>query len=236
MRNVPKQLGTFLIYICPTKKPEKMNKNFSVILNVVLSIAVAILYYLHFTSNNTSTETVSANDSITASKPIILAPKDIKGSKMVYVNLDVLNEKYEYIKDVNASAKSELAVLESQYQKKGQKLQEDYMAFQQKAQGGLLSENQIATENEGFAKRKEELDMLEQKNQDMMDKMQQRSDEMNVSIKEYLKEYNKNTNYNYVMAFSNGPLSPILIANDSLDITTEILDGLNAQYRASKKK
>lgn len=213
-----------------------MNKNFSVILNVILTIAVAVLYYLHFSSKGTSTETANANDSTANAKPIVLAPKDIKGSKMVFVNLDELNEKYEYIKDVNAAAKSELAVLESQYQKKGQKLQEDYMAFQQKAQGGLLSENQIATENEGFAKRKEELDMLEQKNQDMMDKMQQRSDEMNVSIKEYLKEYNKNTNYNYVMAFSNGPLSPILIANDSLDITAEILEGLNAQYRASKGK
>ncbi len=213
-----------------------MTKNLSVTLNVVLIIAVAVLYYLHFSSKNCSTETANANDSTALAKPIVLAPKDIKGSKMVYVNLDVLNEKYEYIKDVNVSAKAELSSLESQYQKKGQKLQEDYLAFQQKAQGGLLSENQIATENEGFAKRKEELDMMEQKSQDMMDKMQQRSDEMNVSIKDYLKEYNKNSNYNYVMAFSNGPLSPILIANDSFDITNEILEGLNAQYRASKKK
>ncbi|CAN5434046.1 OmpH family outer membrane protein [soil metagenome] len=213
-----------------------MNKNFSLVLNVILSIAVAVLYYLHFSSNGGATETAAVNDSTAKEKPIVLAPKDIKGSKMVYVNLDVLNEKYEYIKDVNKSAKAELSVLENQYQKKGQKLQEDYMAFQQRAQGGLLSDNQIAAENDGFAKRKEELDMMEQKSQDMMDKMQQRSDEMNVSIKNYLKEYNKNTNYNYVMAFSNGPLSPVLIANDSLDITNEILEGLNAQYRASKGK
>lgn len=213
-----------------------MNKNFSVILNVVLSIAVAVLYYLHFSSDNCSAGTVNENDSTALAKPLVLAPKDIKGSRIVYVNLDELNEKYEYIKDVNASAKVELSSLENQYQKKGQKLQEDYLAFQQKAQGGLLSENQITTENEAFAKRKDELDKMEQKSQEMMDKMQQRSEEMNVSIKDYLKEYNKNTHYNYVMAFSNGPLSPILIANDSLDITTEILEGLNVQYRASKQK
>ena len=124
--------------------------------------------------------------------------------------------------------------LEKQYQAKGQKLQEDYAAFQQKAQGGLLSENQINTEQEAFAKRKDELDRLELKSQELMDKIQKRSDEMNASIKEYLKEYNKSSNYNFVMAFSAGPLSPVLIANDSLDITNEILEGLNAQYRADK--
>lgn len=212
-----------------------MNKNFSVVLNVILLIAVAILYFFHFSSSPV-TEGVTGTDSTVIEKPLVLTPKEIKESKIVYVNLDILNEKYEYIKDVNTTAKAEQSALERQYQSKGQKLQDDYMAFQQKAQAGLLSENQINTEQETFAKRKEELDQLEMKSQDLMDKIQQRSEEMNVSIKEYLKEYNKNSNYHFVMAYSEGPLSPVLIANDSLDITNEILEGLNAQYKASKEK
>ncbi|MBA3971515.1 MAG: OmpH family outer membrane protein [Bacteroidetes bacterium] len=213
-----------------------MNKNFSLILNVVLTIAVIVLYYFHFSSPACSDETSVGTDSATVAKPAVMSPKEIKASKMVYVNLDVLNEKYDYIKDVNTSARAEQSSLEKQYQSKGQKLQEDYAAFQQKAQGGLLSENQISTEQEAFAKRKDELDRLELKSQELMDKIQQRSDEMNASIKEYLKEYNKTSNYNFVMAYSAGPLSPVLIANDSLDITEEILEGLNAQYRAGKGK
>jgi outer membrane protein len=213
-----------------------MNKNFSLILNVILAIAVGVLYYLHFSSFSCCTETTDASDSTAAAKPVVMSPKEIKASKIVYVNLDVLNEKYEYIKDVNSKAKAEQSSLEKQYQSKGQKLQEDYMAFQQKAQSGLLSENQINTEQETFAKRKEELDRLEAKSQEMMERMQEKSDEMNESIKEYLREYNKNSNYNFVMAYSAGPLSPVLIANDSLDITDEILEGLNAQYKASKGK
>ena len=211
-----------------------MNKNFSLILNVVLTIAVIVLYYFHFSSSGCCNETAGTSDSTSAVKPLVMSPKEIKASKMVYVNLDVLNEKYEYIQDVNTSTRAEQSSLEKQYQAKGQKLQEDYAAFQQKAQGGLLSENQINTEQEAFAKRKDELDRLELKSQELMDKIQKRSDEMNASIKEYLKEYNKSSNYNFVMAFSAGPLSPVLIANDSLDITNEILEGLNAQYRADK--
>lgn len=213
-----------------------MNKNFSLFLNVVLTIAVAILYYLHFSGGSATEETALATDSTATAKPMVLTPKEIKEAKVVYVNLDVLNEKYEYIREVNATAKRELSAIESQYQKQGQQLQEDYLAFQQQAQGGQLSDNQIAAKEQELTQRKEKLDQLELKSQGMMEQMQQRSEEMNISIKEYLKEYNKNTNYNYVMAYSIGPQSPILIANDSLDITQDILDGLNAQYKASKGK
>jgi outer membrane protein len=213
-----------------------MNKNFSVILNVVLAIAVAVLYYLHFSSPSTATADAEGTDSTSTSKPIILDPKDIKASKIVYVNLDVLNEKYEYIQEVSASAKAEQRNLESQYQTKAQKLQDDYVAYQTKAQQGLLSENQAKGEEEALMKRKEELDQLELKNQALMEKIQAKTDEMNENMKAYIKDYNKNTNYDYVFGYSNSPLSQLLMVDDSLDITQEILDGLNAQYREKKGK
>lgn len=213
-----------------------MNKNFSVILNVVLAIAVAVLYYLHFSSPSTATADAEGTDSTSTAKPIILNPKDIKASKIVYVNLDVLNEKYEYIQEVSASAKAEQRSLESQYQTKAQKLQDDYVAYQTKAQQGLLSENQAKGEEEALMKRKEELDQLELKNQALMEKIQAKTDEMNENMKAYIKDYNKNTNYDYVFGYSNSPLSQLLMVDDSLDITQEILDGLNAQYREKKGK
>lgn len=212
-----------------------MNKNLSLVLNIVLVIAVGILYYLHFTQCNNNCQTAdTVTDSTTASKPVILAPKDIKASKSVFVNLDELNEKYEFIKDLSASAQAEQRALESKYQAKGQKLQEDYNAFQLKAQQGLLSENQINAEQEAFEKRKSELDQLEMQSQNLMEKIQQRNEEANQNLRDYIKEYNKNSNYNYVFAYSNSPLSQVLLADDSLDITEEILDGLNNQYRNSK--
>jgi len=212
-----------------------MNKNISLILNGILIIAVAVLYILHFTCSQTNVSEVNS-DSTQVNKPIILSPKEIKESKIVYVNLDVLNEKYEYIKEVSTSAKADQKALENQYRTKAQKLEEDYAIFQQKAQQGLLSENQINTEQEAFMKRKEDLDQLEYKNQALMERIQEKTDEMNENLKAYIKEYNKQSNYQYVFAFSSSPLSQLLLVDDGLDITQEILDGLNAQYRASKAK
>ncbi|MCW3085155.1 MAG: hypothetical protein JWP12_2521 [Bacteroidetes bacterium] len=212
-----------------------MNKNFSVILNVILFIAVAVLYYLHFScSGNCKTAEKTTLDSAAAAKPIVMSPKEIKASKSVYVNLDILNEKYEFIKDLSASAQAEQRALETKYQAKGQKLQEDYAEFQQKVQQQLLSENQVNTEQEAFAKRKEELDNLELQSQALAEKIQQRNDEANTNLREYIKEYNKKSGYNYVFAYSGSAASQILLVDDSLDITTEILEGLNNQYKAKK--
>ena len=213
-----------------------MNKNFSLILNVVLAIAVAVLYYLHFSSPKGAEVVAESNDSTSTKPATVLAPKEIKESKIVYVNLDVLNEKYEYIQEVSASAKAEQRSLESQYQSKAQKLQDDYVAYQTKAQQGLLSENQARTEEEALMKRKEELDQLELKNQALMERIQEKTDDMNENLKAYIKEYNKNSGYHYVLGYSNSPLSQLLLADDSLDITQEILEGLNTQYREQKGK
>ena len=214
-----------------------MNKSLSMILNVILLIAVAILYYLHFTDCKSSCQKVSGiSDSTTTAKPIVMTPSEIKASKIVFVNLDVLSENYEYLKDVSAAAQSELSSLENQYQSKGQKLQQDYADFQNNASKGLLSENQIKTEQEKFAVRKDELDQMQAKSQALEEKNQARTEEARKNLTDYINEYNKTGHYNYVLAYSTGPMSPVLLANDSLDITKDILEGINAQYKAKKGK
>jgi outer membrane protein len=213
-----------------------MNKNFSLILNAILALAVGVLYYLHFSAGSKGVEIASLTDSSAVEKPIVMAPSEIKASKIVFVNLDVLSEGYDFLKDVSASAQAEQNNLQNQYQTKGEKLQQDYMEFQEKANKGLLSENQIASEQEKFAGRKEELDQLQLKSEALGEKIQARTEEARKNLTDYIKEYNKSGMYNYVLAYSEGPLSPVLLANDSLDITKDILEGINAQYRANKKK
>jgi len=214
-----------------------MNKKAAIILNVILILAVGVLYYLHFSScsSGTSPETADGSDSAAVHKPVVADPKDIKPSKIVYVNIDVLNDKYEYLQDISSAAKAEHATLQNQYQSKGEKLQKDYEEFQQSAQGGLLSENQIGQKQEEFAKRKEDLDQLQLKADDLMAKIQDESFKAMENVKNYITEYNKKSNYDYVIAYSDNPgATQLLLANPAYDITAEILEGLNAQYQAEK--
>jgi outer membrane protein len=211
-----------------------MNNKFSTIITGGLIIAVAVLYYLHFSNCNKSCKVSSGNDSTISAAAIVMSPKEIKASKIVYVNSDILNEKYEYVKELSTSAQAKQQRLELAYQRKGQKLQQDYAEFQQKASQGLLSENQGNVAQEDFKKRKAELDEMEAQLQTLVEEIQKGNGEVRKTVVDYVKEYNKKSQYNYVLTYTNGPGGVILLANDSLDITNEILDGLNAQYRAKK--
>lgn len=215
-----------------------MNKNnLSVALNIVLVIAVAILYYLHFSSATTTTNTTAAvSDSTTAAKPVVLLPKEIKASKIVFVNTDVINEKFEYVKELTASAKANQQAFENAYKKKATALQNRYQEIQQKASQGLLSDNQTRDAQEELAKGKQELDQLEGKQQQMMEQIQSDNEKVLNMVMDYIQEYNKNSQYNYILAYSRSAMSPVMAANDSLDITSEIVDGLNAQYKSKKGK
>jgi len=213
-----------------------MNSKFSSYLNVVLVIAVAVLYYLHFSNCGTSCSSSAANDSAALQKPAVLMPKEIKASKIVYVNVDVLNEKYDMLKDLSTEMLGQQQRLESQYQAKAQKLQQDYAELQQKASQGLLSENQSATEQKNIMKRKEELDKMEYQLQALVEKTQKKNEEIRKTIIDYLTEYNKNSKYDYILTYTEGPGATILLTNDSLNITNEVLEGLNAQYKSKKGK
>lgn len=214
-----------------------MNKNFSLILNIVLLIAVIVLYYLHFSScNNACAITAATSDSTVAAKPIVMTPKEIKASKIVYINSDVLNEKYDFVKDLVASAQAKQQRMESVYQRKGQEFQQKYADFQQKASSGLLSENQTKSAQEELAKGKEELDNMEAQLQELQNEFQKSNDEVRKTVVDYVKEYNKTGQYNYILTYTDGPGGVVLLANDSLDITNDIIEGLNAQYHTKKKK
>ena len=213
-----------------------MNKNISLALNIVLAIAVAALYYLHFTSKTACTADVATNDSTAAAKPVVQLPKEIKSSKIVYINTDVLNDNYEYLKELTADAKRQQTSLANAYSKKEKEFQDRYQELQQKAAQGLLSENQQKAAQEEMEKRKDALDQMQLQEQQLMQRLQLENAKVYKTISEYLDEYNKHSQYNYILAYSATTLSPVLAANDSLDITAEILEGLNAQYKAKKGK
>jgi outer membrane protein len=212
-----------------------MNKNISLAINIVLGIAVAVLYYLHFTSKASCTaDGTAGEDSAAVSKPIVMAPKEIKASKIVFVNTDILNEKYEYVKDLTAEAKRKQASLAAIYDKKEKQLQDRYAELSQKASQGLLSENQQKEGQVEIEKGRADLEQIQGQEQQLMQQLQMENMKVYNSISQYLNEYNKHSLYNYILAYSSTTISPVLAANDSLDITAEIVEGLNAQYKAQK--
>ena len=81
----------------------------------------------------------------------------------------------------------------------------------------------------------QELQQLQEKlSKELADENQKNSLQLRDSINSFLKVYNQKKGYSLII--SNTQLDNLLFADKSLDITQEIVDGLNARYTPSTKK
>lgn len=198
-------------------------KNASLILNVVLTIAVTILYYLYFKDRQPAVA-VSAK------------PAEAKGRDIVYVNVDSLLTKYDFFKDTQKVLESKRFQLENELATKGRNLQNKVAFFQQRAPT-MTQEQGRATE---ASLQKEQQDILayrERAAQTLAAEEQTKNKQLYDQIYEYLRKVNAQNKYEFVLGYTKG--GGILFADPAADQTKAILDGLNKEYQpkeTAKKK
>ena len=209
-------------------------KNLSLIINGVLAIAVAILFYqVHSLKNGT---TVSSDEGTekTDIKPVVVSNTTLADSKIAYVNTDSINEHYQYIADFTKVIRNKKASLEAQMQSMTAKFQQEYEAFQQSAQAGVAPQSELQKQQASLERQQQELANKELQMQNLGVELEEKNMELNKSVKDYLQKIN-NGRFDYILSYSD--LMPtILLTNPKLDITTEVLKGINDEYNAKKKK
>jgi outer membrane protein len=198
-------------------------KNIQLIANIIFGIAIAVLFFLHFSGQSSNKQ-----------KDSIVSPKiELKSSKLVYINTDSLWENYEYVKEIKKALLSQRNQAEAEFAQKYQALANEEQNFREIAQR--------LSEEEGI-KQQQELLLKEQKLGEFRDQMQERlmkseqdkNDQITKNITDYLRVAYINTPYNYILGYTRG--GGILFAHDSLDITNEVVNGLNANHNKEKDK
>lgn len=209
-------------------------KNLSLILNGVLAIAVAILFYqVHSLKSSVSPNSTDSSKELSV-KPIITSNTTLAESKIAYINTDSINEHYKYIADFTKVIRAKKANLDAQMQSMTNKLQTDYEAYQQSAQAGIVPQSELMKTEESLKRQQQDLANKEIQLQNLGIELEEKNIELNKNVKEYLKIFN-NGKYDFVLSYSD--LMPtILLTNPKLDITTEVLKGLNEEYSAKKAK
>lgn len=195
-------------------------KNFTPVLSVILAIAVAVLFYLHFSQSN---PTVKNGTTINS--------KDSNSSvKVAYFEMDSIENKYEYLKDVRIE-------LRNSEQKKAAEINamrnsgRDKLEGYQK-RGEQMTEAEMKQAQEEMMRIDNEIKMKDQQSsQELQEESIKKLQEVKKTIEEYLKEFNKAKNYTYIVSSS----SDIFYYKDTTyNITNEILKGLNEQYKKKK--
>ncbi|CAN5452386.1 hypothetical protein BH23BAC1_BH23BAC1_17350 [soil metagenome] len=199
-------------------------KNLSLALNIVLFIAVVVLYVLHFSDrgSNVTLETASANTAGTnnnvSAQPLTIA----------YINSDTLLQNYQYFKDMADQLEEKRKKMEANFTTRAKGLENEIATFQRTAQSMTI--NQARAAEEDLMKKRENLMKYQETlSQDIMLEENKINNELYNKVSEYLNDYGKKNNYQLVLTYQKG--SGVLYANDGLNITQEVVKGLNDTYK-----
>ncbi|HEX7367774.1 MAG TPA: OmpH family outer membrane protein [Pelobium sp.] len=153
--------------------------------------------------------------------------------EFVYVNSDSLLSKYDYFKDMNAKLETKSKKAEADLKDKGAAFQREVAAYQQGA--NTMSADQRQKTEERLARKQQELQGYQQNaGAALQNEQATENEKLYNKVADYLKGYAKEKGYKMVLTYSKANPT-ILFADESLDVTTEVIKGLNEAYSKDKK-
>jgi outer membrane protein len=194
-------------------------KNINTILNVVLGIAVAILFYFQFSGSKTSVATGSK----------AVAAGDFR---IAYFEIDSVESQFNYYKEVSNSIQAkaqqnnnELNQLKEVFASKYQELQKN---------GQRMSEAEVNARQQELQQMDKTFKSKEQMmNNEMQDESMKKLQDVKKKITDYLAEYNKVKGYAFILG-NNSDMLSMYYKDTAYDITSDLVKGLNELYKAKK--
>ncbi len=181
------------------------------------------------TSNNGSANGGNATD---ASK------SETQTGAIVYFNMDrVLNE-YDMANDLRSVVETKVNSINQEVTRRGNKLEKDIKAFQDKINKGLMTQSVAETQNQKLLQQQNSFQSYAaQKQQEIAEEQQVMMNQIADAINSYVAEFNAKQGYAMILATQGDILAiPVVTADSSLDITDALLEGLNAEYVKTKGK
>ncbi len=197
-------------------------KKSSLILNVILLIAVVVLYVLYFTGKSSSGEAVQPVAGITEA--------GVSDRPIVYVNMDTLLANYDMFADLQDRLQKKQQDSESKLNARGQKWQTKVNEFQSNLQKGLITRSEAQKiQNQLQQEQQEIMQMKDDLANSLMEEQQVGSRKVIFSIVDFLNGYSQEHHYRYVLSTTVG--GAVLYGEKQLDVTQEVLEGLNEKYK-----
>ncbi len=192
-----------------------------IILNVLLLIAVGVLFYLHFSSKKSAdVKTVSA-------APV--ASNEEK-CRIAYFEMDSIENSFTVVKDVKNELgreedkiNNEMASLEKKYRDKINQYQSQAQTMTQVQ--SEMANRDVLQMQETIKGKKQELDSRYQ------DLYMRKMRDVKAKIEDFLKEYNNEKGFAYIVAYEPGLF---YYKDTAYNITPDVIKGLNQRYEKKK--
>jgi outer membrane protein len=156
-----------------------------------------------------------------------------KEFKTAYVDVIELMKENLESKDINTKHENLIKAKGTDFEKKVAQFKAEVQGLEANAKANGMEWAQRKSQE--LQRREQELAQLEQR---IMSEARQahavESDSLTSRIKKYIKEYGKKNNYSYI--YGTGEANSVLYAEDSFNITKEMIDLLNEQYKPGSSK
>lgn len=184
-------------------------KNINLTLNVILLVCIAFLFYKVYSKNE---------------QPVIIHPTSSNG--IVYINSDSLLDNFDYYNEIHDRLEKKKDSLDAYLESKSRRLESEVAAYQQQAPAMSQSERQN-TEDGLMRKQQSIIEERKRLVEVFSNEEEALNDSLYNRLQSAIESYNKNHNYTFILGYQRG--GGILFANDSLNITNDVIKVLNDQ-------
>ena len=199
-------------------------KNTSLILSIVSLVAVVVFGILLLTKDGSS----KAETSVEGESTEVAAKGDI-----VYIDLDRILMEYDMANDLRSVVQTKVENIQAEINRRGQKLQNEVNSFQEKLDKGLMTRSVAEVQSQKL--QQQELDFnnyAAQKDQEINEEQLVMMNQLGDAIQTFLAKYNEEKQYAMILTNSGG--APVIVADEALNITDDVLAGLNEEYIKTK--
>lgn len=198
-------------------------KNYKRITFVLAAIVSMIIF----------TQCSMGNDAADTRQPA--ATEANQGLKVVFVDLDTLMANYNFAKDINTDMMRKEEDIKLKLTEKIKNLQANQADFERKYKNNVYATPERAQqEYNRIVKMEQDIAQFEQSMAVEFEKEgAEKNKALRDSINAFIKTYNAEKGYDYILTRIG---DNFLYANEALDITKEVVDGLNSRYVAPEKK
>ena len=199
-------------------------KNASLVISVI-SLIAAITFGVLFLTNDNKKADAPAEGEATG---VVASKGDI-----VYVDLDRILMDYDMANDLRSVVETKAQNIQAEITRRGKKLENEVKSFQEKMNKGLMTRSVAEAQQQKLMQQEQEFnEYAGRKQQEIQEEQVVMMNQLGDAIKTFIDNYNVEKQYAMILTNSGG--APVITADAALDITDDVLAGLNDEYIKSK--
>jgi outer membrane protein len=193
----------------------------SLVLNAILLILVINLYVQNCDTSSeaqvSETEIVNNDESL----------------KIAYINTDSLDANYLYAQEIVNTLRDEMEKKQRRLERKAQKLQQEFDQLQQSARS--MTPTQLQAAQQRAMQMEQEIQLMQN---ELANEFAEEQNDLQIELANdldaFLLEYNSTANYDFIIRKHRS--SELLLADETYDITEDVIEKINARYKGKESK